>query len=135
MSKNIKLMKHLNVVAAVIIKDGKYLCMQRNASKYEYISYKYEFPGGKVEHGEDEVSALKREINEELEIEITILKKVVTVEHTYTDFSLSMHCYLCNTNSDNIILKEHINYKWLEKAELETLDWAAADIPVLEYLK
>lgn len=128
-------MKHLNVVAAVIIKDGKYLCMQRNASKYDYISYKYEFPGGKVEEEEDEITALKREIKEELEIDITILEKVVTVEHTYADFSLSMHCYLCNTNSNIIILKEHINYTWLEKAELHTLDWAAADIPVLDYLK
>lgn len=135
MSKNIKLMKHLNVVAAVIIKDGKYLCMQRNASKYDYISYKYEFPGGKVEENEDEISALKREIKEELEADINIIEKIVTVNHTYNDFSLSMHCYLCNTKTDNIILKEHINYKWLEKAELHTLDWAAADIPVLEYLK
>lgn len=127
-------MKHLNVVAAVILNDNKYLCMQRNKSKYEYISYKYEFPGGKIEIGEDEISALKREIKEELEIEINVERKLTTVNHSYEDFSISMHCYICEPINIEIKLKEHINFQWLEKEKLESLDWAEADIPILKYL-
>ena len=132
--KNILLMKHLNVVAAVIKNENKYLCMQRNESKYDYISYKYEFPGGKIEIGEDEISALKREIKEELDIEISVGEKLTIVNHTYKDFSISMHCYLCEALNIELKLKDHINFQWLEKEKLEYLDWAAADIPVLNHL-
>ena len=59
-------MKHYNVVAAIIIHDSKILCMQRGISKYDYISKKFEFPGGKIEENESEINALKREIKEEL---------------------------------------------------------------------
>lgn len=127
-------MKHLEVAAAVILNNDKYLCMQRNQSKFDYISYKFEFPGGKLEEGEDEITALKREISEELNIDINILNKITTVEHTYPDFSLNMHCYLCTTDVSLITLKDHISYLWLEKDLLHTLDWAAADIPVLKHL-
>ncbi len=128
-------MKHLNVVAAVIKNENKYWCMQRNESKYDYISYKYEFPGGKIEIDEDEISALKREIKEELDIEISVGEKLTTVNHTYKDFSISMHCYLCEPNNIGIKLKEHISLQWLEKGKLESLDWAAADIPILKLIK
>lgn len=128
-------MKHLNVVAAIIKKDNKYLCMQRNESKYNYISYKYEFPGGKIEEGENEKEALSREINEELNIEIEIGSKVTTVEHTYLDFSITMHCYFCETDTETITLKDHINYVWLEKEKLQALDWAEADIHILDSIE
>jgi 8-oxo-dGTP diphosphatase len=126
--------KIINVVAAVIVIDGEYLCVQRADSKHKYISRKYEFPGGKIEKNESEVSALKREIQEELSMDIEVNKKYLTVHHEYPDFSISMDTYLCSCRSKNLILHEHVDYKWLNKADLNQLDWAAADIPIVNKL-
>ena len=127
-------MKHIEVVAAVIENENQYLCVQRNANKYDYISYKYEFPGGKVEINETNEEALIREIQEELNLEIQIQKHIITVEHTYPDFKISMHTYLCNSHNRILTLNEHIDHKWLAKADLPSLDWAAADVPIVDYL-
>ena len=127
-------MKHIEVVAAVIKNENQYLCVQRNANKYDYISYKYEFPGGKVEINETNEEALKREIQEELNLEIQIQKHIITVEHTYPDFKISMYTYLCQTQNRILTLNEHIDHKWLEKSDLPSLDWAAADVPIVDYL-
>jgi len=127
-------MKHIEVVAAVILNNNQYLCVQRNSSKYDYISYKYEFPGGKVEKNETNEEALIREIKEELNLEIQIEKYIITVDHTYPDFKISMHTYLCDSNNREITLNEHINQKWLRKEDLRNLDWAEADVPIVNYL-
>ena len=128
-------MKHYNVSAAIIIENEKVLCVQRGESKYDYISKKYEFPGGKIEEGETKENALIREINEELNLEINNLELFMTVTHEYPDFKLTMHGFLCKTkNIDSLILKEHLAYKLLPKTELKNMDWAAADIPFVEKL-
>lgn len=128
-------MKTVEVVAAVIIENGKILCTQRNLSKLEYISYKWEFPGGKVEAGETQEEALKREIIEELDLEIFDLEKFVTVDHTYPDFRIIMHSYKAHCNNKEPHLKEHVDYKWLSKEELDILDWAEADVPIVDKLR
>jgi 8-oxo-dGTP diphosphatase len=127
-------MRHHTVVAAIIINDQSVLCVQRGESKYDYISLKYEFPGGKVEPGETKEQALFREIKEELELDIEIREEFITVDHEYPDFKLTMHSFLCSSNSNKPILKEHVAYQWLKKNELEGLDWAAADVPIVEHL-
>ncbi len=127
-------MKEIVVVAAIITKDNLILCTQRPDNKYPYISKKFEFPGGKIEVGETEIQALKREIKEELSLEIEVLDKFLTVEHTYPDFSIQMHTYFCSCNTSSIILHEHINHLWLQKEELMKLDWAAADVPIAKKL-
>lgn len=127
-------MKHIKVVAAVVKNENHYLCVQRNFNKYDYISYKYEFPGGKVELNESNEDALIREIQEELNLEIQIEKHIITVEHTYPDFRISMYTYLCNSINRDLTLNEHIDYKWLKKEELNSLDWAAADLPIVDFL-
>jgi len=126
--------KHYTVSAAIIVDDKKILCVQRNKAKYEYISYKYEFPGGKLEEEENEEEALKREIAEELNLEINVIEKFLVVNHEYLDFNLTMHSYLCKASTEKLILKEHINSKWLNKNELIELDWAAADLPIVSKL-
>jgi len=126
--------KHYTVSAAIIVDDKKILCVQRNKAKYEYISYKYEFPGGKLEEYENEEEALKREISEELNLEINVIEKFLVVNHEYLDFNLTMHSYLCIANTEKLILKEHIDAKWLYKNELIELDWAAADLPIVSKL-
>lgn len=127
-------MKHIEVVAAVVIKDGKYLCTKRNWSKYKYISYKYEFPGGKVELGESNEEALAREMFEELSVEVKVNDLCTTVEHSYPDFNLTMHAYYCELLTEEIQLNEHTSYVWLNKESLMSLDWAAADIPIVELI-
>lgn len=128
-------MKHLEVVAAIVIDDDKkILCMQRGPSKYEYISNKYEFPGGKIEKNESNVNALKREIKEELNIDITVENEFLTVEYSYPDFMITMHTYICKTLDKQISLNAHIDYLWLDKFDLENLDWAEADIPIVKKL-
>lgn len=126
--------KHYTVSAAIIVENKKILCVQRNKGKYDYISYKYEFPGGKLEVGENEEDALKREISEELNLEIDVAEKFLVVTHEYLDFDLTMHSYLCKANTEKLVLKEHIDAKWLHKNELIELDWAAADLPIVSKL-
>jgi 8-oxo-dGTP diphosphatase len=126
--------KEVEVVAAIIIKDNKILCVQRDKSKYDYISYKYEFPGGKVEKNETFEEAIIREIKEELDQEIIIREKYITIKHEYPDFKIIMHSFLCDIDEDTLKLKEHIDLKWLEVGELKKLDWAEADIPIVERL-
>ena len=127
-------MKKITVVAAIIFEMDKYLCVQRNFSKYPYISYKYEFPGGKIESGETMVDALKREIMEELNLDIEVVEEYLKVEHKYPDFEIIMHSFLCKKLTYNMILKDHINFIWLDKSELANLDWAEADIPIVNKL-
>jgi 8-oxo-dGTP diphosphatase len=128
-------MKHYIVVAAIIQHEGKILCVQRNTSKYDYISYKWEFPGGKVEKDETKADAIIREIQEELSLEILVDSEFCTVEHKYPDFSLTMHSFLCKTKNKELNLSEHIDSRWLDKAELNSLDWAEADLPIVEKLQ
>ena len=128
-------MKKISVVAAVIQYENKILCVQRNVAKYDYISLKYEFPGGKVEQGETPEQAIIREIREELCMEISVDSYLMTVEHDYPDFSISLETYICNTVTPALTLVEHIDYKWLDASDLQTLDWAAADQPIVEELQ
>ncbi len=128
-------MKHYNVSAAIIFVDNKILCVQRGPSKYDYISFKYEFPGGKIEEGESPEVALIREIEEELNLSINNLSFFQTVNHSYQDFSITMHAFTCKVKDISIIeLREHLEYKLLEKNDLSNLDWAAADIPFVDKL-
>jgi len=127
-------MKQIEVVAAIIIKDAKILCVQRKESKLPYISKKYEFPGGKMEPGETREETIIREIKEELDIDIIIKEDFLTIAHQYPDFHITMHSFICESNDTEVTLTEHIHYQWLGKNELTRLDWAAADIPIVNKL-
>jgi 8-oxo-dGTP diphosphatase len=124
-------MKYIEVVAAIIIHNNKILCVQRSENKLDYISKKWEFPGGKIESGESKQETIKREISEELEMNITVQEEYITVNHQYPDFHLTMHSFICSCNKPSLNLTEHIDYKWLDKNELNQLEWAAADIPIM----
>ena len=127
-------MKHISVVAAVIIHQHKILCVRRGPAKYAYISEKWEFPGGKIEENETKIAALTREIKEELHMDISVDAFLITVQHTYPDFHLTMDTFLCSCAEDTLTLTEHTEFKWLDVSELSTLDWAAADVPIVEKL-
>lgn len=127
-------MKRIEVVAGIIFFQDQVLCVQRPKNKLHYISEKFEFPGGKIEEGETKKEALKRELFEELNISTKIKSLYLTVVHEYPDFELTMHSYICEVETKELTLHEHINQKWLTLMELKKLDWAAADIPIVNKL-
>lgn len=127
-------MKTIEVVAGVIFWKNLVLCVQRPKNKLHYISEKYEFPGGKIEEGETSEEALHRELLEELNLSTKIKSFFLTVVHEYPDFELTMHSFICEADSKDITLNEHIDKKWLHINELTKLDWAAADIPIVNKL-
>lgn len=131
--KTIK-MKKIEVVAAIIKYNNLILCAQRSYSSLDYISNKFEFPGGKIEEGETKKEALKRELIEELNITPIIKGLYLSVVHKYPDFELTMHSFICETNTTSLKLNEHISHEWLKKEELNKLDWAAADLPIVKKL-
>ena len=125
-------MKVIDVVAAIIHKDGAYFATQRGYGEFEGM---WEFPGGKIEPGESRESALKREIQEELGIDITIDKFLCTTDYDYPSFHLTMHCYLCSVESVEIELRVHKSACWLTADLLDSVEWLPADLEVVELLK
>ncbi len=125
-------MKTVKVVAAVILKDNYILATQRG---YGPLKGKWEFPGGKIEQGETAEEAIRREIREELDIEINVQNFLCTVEHDYPDFHLQMNCFLCTVKSGTLTLKEHKAIKWLTKETINSVDWLPADEKLLDEIK
>lgn len=124
-------MKTIEVVAAILHHDGAYFATQRGYGDYEGM---WEFPGGKIETGEQPQQALKREIQEELGIDITIEKFVCTIEYDYPTFHLTMHCYLCRIADGTIELREHKSARWLTPTTLHTVEWLPADKGIVDIL-
>ena len=125
-------MKIIEVVAAVIHSDGAYFATQRGYGEFEGM---WEFPGGKIEAGESRESALKREIQEELGVNVAIDKFLCTTDSDYPEFHLTMHCYLCSIESGEIELREHKAARWLTVESLDSVEWLPADKEVIELLE
>ena len=122
-------MKTIEVVAAVIRKDDKIFATQRGYGEWKDW---WEFPGGKMEPGETQEEALKREIREELSTDISVDEFLCTVEYDYPKFHLVMHCYMCSLLTDSLHLNEHEAAKWLGREELTSVKWLPADVEVIE---
>jgi len=122
----------IDVVAAVIKKNNLYFIAQRNRNKH--FAFCWEFPGGKVDNQETFENALKREIKEELNIDIIIKNKFKTIIHNYPDFSIKLHSYICSTDNFHGKLYEHSEYKLLKIDELKSVNWLEADIPLIDDL-
>ncbi|MFR4626570.1 MAG: (deoxy)nucleoside triphosphate pyrophosphohydrolase [Dorea formicigenerans] len=127
-------MKTVKVVAAVIKalnQEGEPIIF---ATQRGYGEFKdgWEFPGGKIEEGETPQEALKREIMEELDTEITVGKLIDTIEYDYPTFHLSMDCFWCEVVKGELVLKEAEDAKWLKKDELGEVAWLPADVELIE---
>ena len=124
-------MKTIEVVAAVLLKDKQVLATQRG---YGDLQGRWEFPGGKIEPGEVHKVALSREIEEELDVQITVGDFLITVEYDYPNFHLIMHAYQCELLGD-FHLQEHSAARWLNLETLYDVDWLEADLPIVECVK
>ena len=125
----------LNVVevAAAIIKDGdRYLATQRGHGDWEGW---WEFPGGKLEEGEDHRQAAVREIKEELGLTIAVDTYLTSIVWYYPTFTLRMHVDLCTVEEGELNLKEHKDAKWLKLDELCSVKWLPADAKACKSLK
>ena len=125
-------MKTIEVVAAIIQQNNKIFVTRRGYGEFENM---WEFPGGKMEMGETRGEALRREIKEELELDIDISKYLTTVEYGYPNFHLKMHCFICTICGGKLHLNAHNDAKWTTLEELDKLNWVPADILVIEKLK
>ena len=124
--------KLVEVVGAVIVRDGRILCAQRgNAGA---LPGKWEFPGGKIEQGESPHDALVRELAEELLCKVTVGDLVTTTVHEYDFATISLTTFMCDLLAGEPVLTEHQAVVWLDPSALHSLDWAPADLPAVEFL-
>lgn len=130
-------MKTVRVVAAVIKAENEkgqpiIFATQRG---YGDLKGGWEFPGGKIEEGETPQEALKREIMEEFDTEISVGDLIDTIEYDYPTFHLSMDCFWCQIVKGDLVLKEHEAAKWLSKDELDSVEWLPADVTLISGIK
>lgn len=127
----------LEVSAAIITNGTEVLCFQKGLSKRSYLSYRFEFPGGKLEANESPEEALIRELKEELDFDASILKTrpFKDLEHDYADFTVLIHYIIVFCKNPKYILKEHISAVWKPLSELSELNWADADLEAVRLLE
>ena len=123
----------IDVVAAVIKKNNLYFIAQRNRNKH--FAYYWEFPGGKVDNHETFENALKREIKEELSINIKVINHIASEKHKDEKIDVNVHYFLCEPLNENIILSEHEDMKWLQKNDLTQFKMAPGDSKIIKYLE
>lgn len=121
-------------VVAGILRDSRnrILCCRRK--KEEELSLRWVLPGGKIKRRETHEQALKRELKEELEIDAEIGKHFITVNYKYDTFHLTMYCYVVDNYYGNIKIHDHTCSLWISIEDLQNLNWAAADWPVVNKL-
>jgi 8-oxo-dGTP diphosphatase len=119
------------VVGAIILNGRRILATQRGYGDYQGW---WEFPGGKIEDGATPEIALEREIKEELNAEITDIRYFDVTEYDYEKFYLVMKCYLCSLVDGQFELLEHMGSKWLARDDINSVQWLAADLPIVEKL-
>ena len=124
----------LKVVAALIEKDNKVLIARRSTGDPNIIG-KWEFPGGKVELGENEFQAIEREIKEEFELTIKAKKFLINNIYEYSNKIVDLRLYRCCYISGDFKLHDHFEYKWVAKEKILSYDFAPADIPLAEFVE
>ena len=125
-------MKTIHVAAAVIRSGDQIFATQRG---YGPFAGGWEFPGGKLEAGETSEQALVREIREELNTEIEVGSRILTVEYDYPDFHLSMDCFWCRVVQGKLELLEAEDARWLSAQEVYSVNWLPADLGLVGKIK
>jgi 8-oxo-dGTP diphosphatase len=112
--------------------EGNIFLARRKPGKS--LAGKWEFPGGKLEVGESEPECLKRELLEELGMEVIVHQRVGENVHQYPAFQIRLIAYRCQLVSATYALTDHDAYEWVKPEELLTYDLAEADVPLVRFL-
>ena len=126
--------KHIQVAAALLFDKGRIFAAKRGNSPYPYVAHKFEFPGGKIEAGERGENAVKRELKEELDMDVEVGGLYACHTFEYPDFIITLSLYECEMRSA-FQLKEHEGYAWIAPKDLNEEEWAPADADILGTLK
>ena len=126
-------MREIHVVGAAIVRGGRCLATQRGPGMR--LPGKWEFPGGKVEAGEEPRAALAREVGEELGLEIAVGDLLGTGRAVAGELAVRLDVYLATLVGGELRLSEHGDARWVGAADLDALDWAEADRPLLAELR
>lgn len=124
----------IEVVAGIIERKGMIHCFKKGAGKFDYLSHKFEFPGGKVEAGEDLGEALRRELKEEIEADVEVGQYLTGVDYEYPDFAIRLHFFHCKCSDPIETLTEHVELVLLPATRLNELEWLPADQPAVDLL-
>ena len=127
----------MEVSAAIITNGSEILCFQKGWNKHEYLSNRFEFPGGKLEPSESPEEALIRELKEELDYDATsrTLTFYRDIDYDYSDFSVKLHYFIIHDPDPILKLKEHIDARWRSLDDIEDLNWAGADLELVKVLR
>ena len=125
-----RIIPHFNVVAAIIWRGDSFYIQKR--SKNKMLGGLWEFPGGKVEKGETLEMALLRELKEECNFNARILKKATSINHRYSHYSITMHCYYCEEKNDKIV--SHTNSNWIKKNQISQYSFPKANHKIFNFL-
>lgn len=120
------------VVCGLIEEHGSYLLTQRSATMN--LPFQWEFPGGKLEDGEGLNTAIERELNEELAVKVKSGNIWDAVVYESEHIVLNLIPIECEIVSGNIVLTEHMNMGWFTPSEMQALDLASPDIPIMQTL-
>lgn len=120
---------HIHVTCAIIEENGRVLAAQRG--RETSLPLKWEFPGGKIRSGESPEDCLRRELVEELGVEVEVCRSLAPATHEYTELVVTLYPFVCSIASGRLTLHEHESVSWQSPEELFLLDWAEADLPVL----
>lgn len=126
----------MEVSAAIITNGSEVLCFQRGKAKHDYLTNRFEFPGGKLEPSESPEQALARELKEELNYDVSgkHLTFYKDIDYDYSDFSVKLHYFIIHDPNPIFVLKEHIDAQWHSIDNLEELNWAGADLELVKAL-
>lgn len=125
-------MKNVEVSAAIIVMDNKIFVTQRGYGDYKD---KWEFPGGKLEVNESKEDCIIREIKEELEADIEIVKFLKTIEYDYPAFHIIMHCFICKLKNKHFKLLEHEAARFIDIKDIDKIDFLPADLLIIKEIK
>lgn len=126
-------MEKVKAVSAIVIHDGKVLCVKHHDETHDYVHDKYEFPFSIVSPGEERQTVLQRQLRQLLNKDIPVDEDYLfmTIHHTYPDYAVMMDTYICHIDDADLV-DTNGTYMWMKPEEMPTVAWTQADTPIMQ---